>query len=80
MVVAAPVTPRLRHSAAQSGGEIQHSNDRRHWTEILAVVTLVPVMVMAHIFPVPLFHEVRKVQTLVMKCEKSKMSLLSTDI
>ena len=67
MVVAAPVTPRLRHSAAQqSEGEIQHSNDRRHWTEIQAVVTLYLVMVMAHVFPIPLFHEVRKVQTLVM--------------
>ena len=43
MVVAAPVTPRLRHPAAQqSEGEIQHSNDCRHWTEIQAVVTLVP--------------------------------------
>ena len=44
------------------------------------MVTLIPVMVMAHVFSVPLFHEVRKVQTLVMECEKSKMSLLSTDI
>ena len=43
------------------------------------MVTLYLVMVMAHVFPIPIFHEVRKVQTLVMKMtsENSKKSALT---